>query len=178
MHMHDDIQSQPTNQTNDQTEEKENTASCCDTLRAQCDEYKAGWQRAQADYHNLKKETEEKRGELMDWCKLRILEDVIPIYDNFKKAIQFKPTSEAKEWNNWAQGVEFVAKQLNDLLTQHSIVAIDTIGKQFDPTCHDAVGEEQHADMEEGTIIKEIESGYMIGSRVIKPAKVIINTRQ
>lgn len=147
-------------------------------LQEKCEEYKTGWQRAQADYQNLKKEMEEKRKELAEWCKVQILEEVIPIYDNFKKANAHKPTVESKEWANWAQGIDFIMKQFSTLLTHHDIQEIKTVGEIFQPEFHDAVAEEVSETEKEHTIVREVEAGYKIGAKVIKPAKVVISTKQ
>lgn len=150
-----------------------------------CEEYKEGWARAQADYQNLQKEVENKRSEWVRMSEVQILEEFIPVFGNFKKAFAFD-TNDADEdandanfanmerWNNWKQGIEYIMKQFGDILSQHNIEEIKTVGEQFNPELHEAVGEEK-SDEEEGVIIKEVEVGYKVGDKVIKCAKVIIS---
>jgi len=158
----------------DQEEQPQTALSEIEELQAKCQEYKIGWQRAQADYQNFKKETEEKRGELMKWCQVQVLEEVIPVYDNFKKANAHKPESDDKLWKNWAQGIDFIMKQFADILANHKIEEIKTVEEQFNIEQHEAVGEEESDDHEENVIIREVDAGYLIDGKVIKPAKVII----
>lgn len=140
-----------------------------------CEEYKQGWQRALADYQNLQKETSARRGEWAQMSKLQILEEFIPVYDNFKKAFASKT---ADGWNreqeNWAMGIQFIMKQFGDVLKNHQIEEVKTVGEQFDPARHEAVGEEVFEGKNAGTIIREAEGGYMLGGRVVKVAKVIV----
>lgn len=146
----------------------------CEKLKAEAAEYKAGWQRALADYQNLKKETEKNREDLSVWCQWNILEGLIPVYDNFKKAFR-APMDESKEsdkaWVNWKKGIEFIMKQMSDFLNEQGVKEMVTVGEKFDPAKHEAVGEE---DGEEDVILKEVEGGYQIGEKVARPAKVVV----
>lgn len=140
----------------------------------QCAEYKAGWQRAQADYQNLQREVAEQKKEWAAWSELRVLEEFIPVYDNFKKAFSHHPENgDDKKWSNWAQGIGYIMKQFGDILKAHQIEEIKTVGEQFDPRLHESVGEEA-SDAPEHTIIRELEGGYMMKGKVVKVAKVIV----
>lgn len=150
----------------------------CEPLRKQVDEYKSGWQRAHADYQNLVRETNEKRGEWVRMSELQILEEFIPVYDNFKKAFSYQPAEgEEKKWQNWSQGIGYIMKQFADIIHSHNVEEIKTVGEAFDPTRHDAMGEEE-SDLSDGTIIREMDAGYTMNGKVVKPAKVIIAKRR
>ncbi|OGH91652.1 MAG: nucleotide exchange factor GrpE, partial [Candidatus Magasanikbacteria bacterium RIFOXYC2_FULL_39_8] len=99
-------------------------------------EYRAGWQRAHADYQNLVREMDTKKHEWLDWSKQQILEDFIPVYDNFKKAfamdINNGDDGDAK-WGNWKKGIGFIMKQFEDVLKGHGVEEIKTVGEQFNP---------------------------------------------
>ncbi|KKU11761.1 MAG: Protein GrpE [Parcubacteria group bacterium GW2011_GWC2_45_7] len=77
-------------------------------LEKQCAEYKLGWQRAVADYQNLQKEIASRRAELVSMSEQQILEEFIPVYDNFKKAFSLKPASEGKQTQSWINGIGFI----------------------------------------------------------------------
>jgi molecular chaperone GrpE len=144
-------------------------------LTQKCEEYKLGWQRALADYQNLQKETSARRSEWAQMSKLQILEDFIPVYDNFKKAFASKkPDGWSKEQENWAMGIQFIMKQFGDVLKNHQIEEIKTVGEQFDPSRHEAVGEEIADGKKAGEIVREMDGGYVLGGKVVKVAKVII----
>ncbi len=143
-------------------------------LKQKIEEYKAGWQRARADYSNLQSEIKSKQQEWLEYSQEQILSDFLPIYDNFKKAFFHKPKkNNQKAWDNWAVGIGYIMKQFNDVLKQYQIEEIKTVGEKFDHHLHEAVGEEYGDNEDE--IVREVETGYKRGDRVIKPAKVIVS---
>lgn len=134
----------------------------------------AGWQRATADYHNLQKEVERQKADWAVWSKRQIIEDFLPVYTNFKTAFGHKPAEETdKSWSNWATGIGFIMKQFGDILKSHGVEEIKTVGEVLDTTRHEAVGEEI-SDAPEHTIVREVETGYVMGGKVVKVAKVIV----
>lgn len=135
-------------------------------------DYKDKFLRAQADYQNLQKEISEKKSQWIKMSEVQILEEFIPVYDNFKKAASHTP-EEGGNWEAWAKGIGFIQKQFADILAQYKVDEMKTVGEKFDPTKHEAVGEEPSEEYESGTIIREIDAGYMAGERVVKTAKVI-----
>jgi molecular chaperone GrpE len=138
------------------------------------DKFESGWQRAVADYQNLQKEVERQKSEWSVWSKRQIIEDFLPVYTNFKTAFSHQPQGlDNKNWNNWASGIGFIMKQFNDILKSHGVEEIKTVGEILDTTRHEAVGEEA-SDAPEHTIIREVETGYTMGGKVIKVAKVIV----
>ncbi len=149
-----------------------------DTLQKQMEEYKLGWQRALADYQNLQKETAARRAELVSMSEQQIVEEFIPVYDNFKKAYSFHPevddSAEGKKIQNWITGISFIMKQFGDVLKSYKVEEIKTVGEKLDTRFHEAAGEEAVEGQESGTIVREVDGGYTMSGRVIKPAKVII----
>jgi molecular chaperone GrpE len=141
-----------------------------DELKAKCEEYLNGWKRAKADYLNLKKETEEKQKSFADFANAALLVQILPIYDNFKKALQLLPT----EQDSWVEGIKQIKKQMEDLLKNYGIEEIKTIGEKFDPQLHEAVGKEKKQGMDPDTIISESSSGYLMNGKVLVAAKVIV----
>lgn len=151
----------------------------CENLKKESEEYKLGWQRALADYNNLQKETKSRMSEWIQMSELQILEEFIPVYDNFKKAFAHHPeldttTEEGKRIKNWVDGIGYIMKQFGEVLKNHKVEEIKTVGEKFDPKMHETVGEEEVEGKEQGEIIKEMDGGYTMGERVVKVAKVII----
>lgn len=138
-----------------------------------CEEYKAGWQRAQADYQNLKREVESMRGEWARMSEQQILEEFLPVYDNFKLAFGLQTSDYGSEQQNWVKGIECIMKQFEKILKDHGVEQIKTVGEIFNPELHEAIGEEA-SDLPEHTIVREVEAGYMMKGKVIKVAKVIV----
>ena len=143
-------------------------------IKKEMEHYRNGWQRAQADYQNLKKETETKRSEQIRMSEWQVLEEFLPLYDHLKKAIEHAPKEENKLWQNWSQGIGFIKKQFGDILKQHRIEEIKTVGEMFNPTKHECVSEEG-SDQADGIVLKELETGYEMGGKILKATKVIIS---
>ena len=141
----------------------------CEKNKSDAEEYKNGWQRALADYKNLQRETEQRRSEWAQMSEQQILEEFIPVYDNFKKAFAVEGVND-----NWRQGIGYIMKQFGDVLKNHNIEEIKTVGEKFDPNLHDASGEEEVEGKESGEIIREISGGYKMGNRVIRAARVVV----
>ena len=138
------------------------------------EEYLAGWQRAKADYVNLKKEMDGERKKAMFYSKLLILADLLPIIGNLQKATGELETKTEVKGDSWAQGFIHIAKQFDSFLEEKGIKRIQTKDEEFDPAMHEAIASEEKKEITSGTIIKEVEPGYTLNDEVIAPAKVIV----
>jgi molecular chaperone GrpE len=145
----------------------------CEGLKTQADEHKVNWQRALADYRNLQKETAIMRSQWAQMSEEQILRDFIPVYENFKLAFRLQTSDFSPEQRKWADGIQYIMKQFGDVLKSYNVQEIKTVGEKFDPCWHEAVSEEEGG--EAGVILKEVEGGYKMGDKVIKPARVIIS---
>lgn len=143
-------------------------------LQAKCNEYLEGWKRAQADYQNLKKETEREKAEFAKYANERLLSDLLPALDQFSLAIRHVPAADAdrKTWDNWLVGIRAVQSLWEQAAKAQGLERIATDGA-FDPTKHEAVGEEEGE--KTGTIIRVMEDGWTLHGKIIRPAKVIIS---
>jgi len=144
-----------------------------------CEEYLAGWKRAQADYQNLKKETEKEKGEYVKFANERLLHELLPAIDQFGLALMHTPNTaslpegDRKTWDNWLQGIKAVRSLWDQIAKDIGLERIATDGV-FDPAIHDAVSEEEGEDQHPGSIIKVIHDGWKWHGKVLRPAKVII----
>lgn len=131
----------------------------------------AGWQRAQADYQNLKKESEQIRVNSIKLANKSLIENLIPVFDNFALATKHLP-QELQE-NNWVQGIIFIHRQLQDILLAEGVDIIDPMGQIFDPNLHEAV---DSVDLEDGvesnTIVEVLQVGYTLHGSLIRSARV------
>ena len=160
---------------NVQEEPKDQACENCEKCRVEMEEYKSGWQRALADYKNLQKESADMRGAWAKASEQYILEEFIPVYENFKKAFAHKDgMNDEKSWQQWADGIGHIKKQFGDILKNYQVEEIKTLDMAFDPHFHEAIGEEVSTEAEPGMILKEVEGGYKRGDKIIKPARVII----
>ena len=106
-------------------------------------------------------------------CVEGVALDMIPVLDNFRAAGAHVPEEERAK--AWMTGITYIGKQLEDALASHGLVAYEAKeGEMFDPYLHEAVSHEKGDGDQEGKIVKSLQPGYKIGSKVIRPAKVIV----
>lgn len=128
--------------------------------------------RVQADFDNFRKRTQKEKEDLGRYLNMDLILRVLPIMDNFKLALKHLPKE--LESNEWVHGVWHIEKQLEQILNEEGISEIETDGKKFDPSNHEAL-EEVESDTLEGTITETISAGYKMGDKIIRPAKVKVS---
>ncbi|MEK9130730.1 MAG: nucleotide exchange factor GrpE [Patescibacteria group bacterium] len=145
----------------------------------QREEYLAGWKRALADYDNLKKDLAREKEESRNYLKEQMAHELIPILDSFDQVNRHTPAlnvteEDALKFQNWLNGVRQTQAQLERVLQQMGLQLVPTNGV-FDPTMHEAIGQRSEDGKEDGAILEVVTSGWKLGEKVIRPAKVIIN---
>jgi molecular chaperone GrpE len=142
-----------------------------DQLKAQAAENLDGWQRARAEFANYKRRVEAERTELAANAGAEALKRVLPAVDDFERAMQTLP-DDLKD-NPWINGVSMVQRKLNAALEQSGITPIAIKpGDTFDPNVHEAVTHEDSDQFGSEQIIGEVQRGYKIGDRVLRPVMV------
>ncbi len=140
--------------------------------KAERQEYLDGWQRCKADSVNTRKDllaNAEKQGMR---AKEGLIEDIIPALDGFDMAAG-SPAWESVD-AGWRSGIDQIRNQLLDVLQRHGVERFGKVGDQFDHALHEAVEERDDMPGEAGTVARILRYGYKIGSRVIRPAQVIV----
>lgn len=146
-------------------------------LKKENEEYLNGWKRAKADYANLKNEQEKRSKELVEFSCLSLFAQWVPIIEHLRQALG-KHLPKDLENSEWVKGIEQIYKQIREVMKGLGIEEfIDNAGKLFDPTRHEAVGQEQIGDTDDDIITQEISAGYTYKGRVMVPAKVIVNKK-
>ncbi|WP_234032423.1 nucleotide exchange factor GrpE [Lentibacillus cibarius] len=128
--------------------------------------------RIQAEFDNFKKRTQKEKEADLKYKSEDIVKDLLPVLDNFERALQVEVTDETK---NFAEGITMVYRQLKDALSNHGVKEIESVGKPFDPTIHHAVMQEEDEEAEPESVIEELQKGYYLKDRVIRPAMVKVN---
>lgn len=135
-------------------------------------EYKNLLQRTLADFENYKKRVESEKAVWTNSAKAEIVENLLPVMDNLVLMVNHKP-AELKD-NSWAEGVELVAKQIEESLLNEGIEKITPeVGEIFDPSIHEAVSVEEDKKIPSGHIVKMQKPGYKIGNKIIRVSQVI-----
>jgi len=138
----------------------------------QRDEYLNGWKRALADLENYKKQLEKEKDLVIQLLKADIILKIIPVLDSFEKAVKAIP-KEQKD-SDWVKGILAIKSQLEDFLKKENVERVETVGKKFNPSLHEALIEEE-SDKESGIILEELEAGYKMGEKIIKYPKVKVS---
>ena len=140
-------------------------------LKAQAAENLDGWQRARAEFANYKRRVEAERTELAASAGAEALKRVLPAVDDFERAMQTLP-DDLKD-NSWINGVLMVQRKLNAALEQSGITPMTTHpGDTFDPNVHEAITHEDSDQFTSEQVIGEVQRGYKLGDRVLRPALV------
>ena len=143
----------------------------CEQLKTQAAENLDGWQRARAEFANYKRRVEAERTELTASAGAEALKRVLPAVDDFERAVQTLP-DDLKD-NAWVNGVLLVQRKLNAALEQSGITPIVVNpGEVFDPNIHEAITHEEADQFGSEQIIGEVQRGYKLGDRVLRPALV------
>ncbi|HSM56377.1 MAG TPA: nucleotide exchange factor GrpE [Candidatus Sulfomarinibacteraceae bacterium] len=139
---------------------------------AQAAEYLEGWQRARAEFANARKRLERERSEARRNATVDVVSKLLPVMDDFERALENVPEHIGED--SWFEGVALVYRKLASILEETQIERIKAVGQPFDPNVHEAVLQEESDDHESGTVIKELQSGYRLNERVIRPAMVVV----
>jgi molecular chaperone GrpE len=134
--------------------------------------------RAHADMENLRKRTEREKQDGARYAISKFALDMVGIGDNFQRAVAAVPAS-AREQDgavrSLIEGVEMTERAFLQVLERHGVKPIDPIGEPFNPNLHQAVMEEEAAEVPTGTVIKVFQPGYIIEERVLRPAMVVVS---
>jgi len=125
--------------------------------------------RTVAEFDNYRKRVDRDRRELSEFAAADALVDILPIIDNLERALQAPSSSEL---DGLRKGVELIHKQMLDLLRKRGVRPIEATGTMFDPKYHNAVIHEESSEHPDGEVIQELQRGYMLGERLLRPAMV------
>ena len=135
------------------------------------DEYLDALQRLKAEFDNYRKRVERERAALAAHASERLLRELVPVLDDLERALEFAAAHEEVQLED---GVRLVHRALADALAKEGLAEIATEGK-FDPHTQEALLS-QPAEAEEGTVIQVLQKGYLLGDRVLRPARVVISS--
>ncbi len=141
-------------------------------LRKKCEDYLNGWKRERADFLNYKKDEMERISQIIKYANEEIILKILPILDNIYLAETQLP--EELKNHKWIEGFGQIKKQISDFLEKEGVEAVETVGKPFDPKTMESVGEIENNEKEAGTVAQEVQRGYMLHGKLIRPAKVKI----
>lgn len=125
--------------------------------------------RTAAEFDNYRKRIDRERRDLAEFAASDVLSELLPIVDNFERALQAPAPPEADAFR---KGIELIHRQMLDLLRKRGATPIEALGADFDPNFHQAVIHEASENHREGEVMQELQRGYMLGDRLLRPAMV------
>lgn len=137
--------------------------------KARADEVTYNWQRSAADFANYKRRTDEERAVVAQLGATVLVGKLLSVLDDFDRALASVPP-DAHE--SWVEGVRLVERKLRGVLEAEGVTPIEALGEPFDPNLHEAVVHEPTTEHPDNTVIEELQRGYRLGDRVLRPSMV------
>jgi len=137
--------------------------------KGKAESYLANWQRTQADFINYKRRSEQEKEEIGKFANAMLLLNLLPILDDLERAFTSIPPHLVKL--SWVDGIKLIERKLWASLEAQGLSQIKALGEPFDPKLHEAA---MHANGKEGIVIEELQKGYKLHDRVIRPAMVVV----
>ena len=148
-------------------------AGAVEELRRERDTLQDRLLRTAADFDNYRKRVDRDRREVADMAVADAVQDLLPIIDNLERALQ----AQGGDADSLRKGVELIHKQALDLLRKRGVTTIEALGADFDPNRHQAVVHEASDEHREGEVMQELQRGYVLGERLLRPAMVKVAKR-
>ena len=129
--------------------------------------------RTAADAENFKKRLQREKEEQTRYANETFMRELLPVIDNLERALQHSATAPNQE--GLLEGVNMTLKVFIDALARFGCTVLEAVGKTFDPNFHEAVSQEESSKVEPNTVLKELQKGYMLKERLLRPAMVIVS---
>ncbi|GKS10197.1 nucleotide exchange factor GrpE [Paenibacillus chitinolyticus] len=144
-----------------------------DELRKAAEESQQRLLRAQADFDNFRRRTRQEKEEFAKYASLKLIEQMLPVIDNFDRALV--SSRETQDFEALTKGIEMVYRQLGQVVTQEGLTPIEAVGQPFNPEFHQAIMQVESDEHEEGIVVEEVQKGYMLKDKVIRPSMVKVS---
>lgn len=142
-------------------------------LQAERDQLFETLARSQAEFDNIRKRQQREAEQEAKYRAMPIIRDILPGLDNMRRSLE--AANKGGKLEDLTKGVEMTLKQFEDLLSRHNAVAIPGAGTPFDPNLHEAISQAPSAEHPPMTVLMEVERGYVMHDRVVRPSKVIVS---
>jgi molecular chaperone GrpE len=137
--------------------------------RAKGEEHLYNWQRSAADFANFRRRTEGERAIAGQFSNALLIGKLLAVLDDFDRALESVPP---EAHDAWIEGIQLVERKLRGFLESEGVTQIEALGQPFDPNLHEAVAHEETADHPDNQVIGEVQRGYRLHDRVIRPSLV------
>ncbi|MFB4326561.1 nucleotide exchange factor GrpE [Priestia sp. BR_2] len=142
-------------------------------LQAELQEQQQRTLRVQADFDNFRRRTQKEKEDLGKYASSKLITELLPVIDNFERALQ--ASEENPEFESFSKGVNMIFRQLESVLATEGLSAMKSVGEPFNPEYHQAIMQVESDEYEEGIVVEEVQKGYMLKDKVLRPAMVKVS---
>ncbi len=171
----------------DEIQESNNLDSNLEQLQQDLDLATNNWKRAMADFENYKRRKEAENKDLIEFAREVVVAKLLPSLDSLEQALRHMPEASGqwtvdsgqefeKKYQNWQVGASGIVGQLDKALGELGVKKIEALGKKFDPHFHEAVREVE-SESEDGMVVEELQTGFELNGKVIRPSQVVISKK-
>ncbi len=166
---HEKFDDKELNKTQEETNSPAESGSTTPEVKSEAETYLDNWKRTQADFVNYKRRSEQEKEDTVKFGNSMLLLSLLPVLDDLQRALNSVPEDISDM--PWVEGIRLIERKFNKCLESQGVKVIETEGEAFDPNLHEAA---LHVDGEDGMIINELQKGYKLYDRVIRPAMVAV----
>ena len=142
-------------------------------LQGLADEFQGRALRVQADFDNFRRRTLKEKEELAQYATSKLVTELLPVMDNFERALATAPAT--PEFEAFTKGVNMIFRQLEGVLKNEGLTAMETVAQPFNPEYHQAIMQVESEEYEEGIVTEEVQKGYLLKDKVLRPAMVKVS---
>lgn len=139
--------------------------------KAEAEEHYQRYLRAQADFDNFRRRTLKEKEELARYASAKLVTELLPVLDNFERATE----QASSETESFIKGIDMIFRQLSQILEQEGVKPMEAVGQPFNPEFYQAVMTVETDEYEEGIVVEELQKGYMLKDKVLRPAMVKVS---
>jgi molecular chaperone GrpE len=129
----------------------------------------------QADFENFKKIKIKEKQDTLKFGNETLIKELLPVLDNFELALRH--SEETKDYKSIHDGVKLILNEFLKVLEKAGVKPVEALGQKFDPNFHEAMFQEEHDDIEPDTVVSELQKGYLLNDRLIRPSRVGVSKK-
>ncbi|MEF3354302.1 nucleotide exchange factor GrpE [Paenibacillus sp. GYB006] len=142
-------------------------------FKALAEENEKRYLRTQADFDNFRRRTQKEKEDLAKYATTKLITELVPVIDNFERAMSTADSN--TDTDSLIKGVNMIFRQLEGVLGAEGLTVMNTVGQPFNPEFHQAIMQVESDEYEEGFVVEEVQKGYMIKDKVLRPAMVKVS---
>lgn len=141
--------------------------------KAQADDHYQKFLRTQADFDNFRRRARQEKEEFLKYASAKLVEQLLSVIDNFDRALT--SSKETKDFDALVKGLEMTSRQLDQIMMAEGLQPMVTVGEPFNPELHQAIMQVESDEHGEGIVIEEVQKGYILKDKVLRPAMVKVS---